>query len=210
MKKIDRLQFLQIAGGILGAGVATAAAACGGDDSAAGASCNPNAPIANISQNHGHSMTVTAAQVSAAVTTQYQLTGPHTHTVTVSDVNFHDLSSGRSVTAIRRPGESTATSTRSRSADLSFVGQSLHSLADEVADLLRVERLLDDTAGGFFECLRGGRRNRAAGEKDEATEQLWMGLLEVSERSTPLIPGIVRSQKTKSKGASSAMRCSAS
>ena len=75
MKKIDRLQFLQLAGGILGAGVATAAAACGGDDAAAGAVCNPSALVVNISMNHLHQMTVTAAQVSAAVRTSYDIQG---------------------------------------------------------------------------------------------------------------------------------------
>jgi len=106
MKKIDRLQFLQIAGGILGAGVATAAAACGGDDPAAGASCNPSAPTASISQNHGHSMTIAPADVSAAVSKMYSIKGsaPHDHMVSVSDVNFHDMSSGKSVTAYSTPG----------------------------------------------------------------------------------------------------------
>jgi len=98
--KIDRLQFLQMAGGILGAGVATAAAACGGDDAAAGPACNPSAPVVSISGNHGHMMTVTAAKVSASVAIPYDIRGTattHTHTVNVTDTNFHDLAGGKSV-----------------------------------------------------------------------------------------------------------------
>ena len=120
MKKIDRLQFLQIAGGILGAGVATAAAACGGDDAAAGAACNPSAPTANISQNHGHSMTVTAAEVVGRRSKTYSIKGsaPHDHMVSVSDVNFQTSRAAGALPRIRRPAELTVTSTRSPSAEL--------------------------------------------------------------------------------------------
>ena len=105
MKKIDRLQFLQIAGGILGAGVATAAAACGGDDPAAGASCNPSAPSANISQNHGHRMTVTAAQVSAGVSKLYMLSsGPHITWSPSPTSTFMTSPAARALPPIRWPG----------------------------------------------------------------------------------------------------------
>jgi hypothetical protein len=97
---------LQLAGGVLGAGVATAVAACGGDDSAAGAACSPTAPQVSISANHRHTMTVTGAEITAAVTKMYDIKGQadHTHMVSVSDVNFKDLAAGRSVTAFSTSG----------------------------------------------------------------------------------------------------------
>jgi hypothetical protein len=97
MKKIDRLQFLQLAGGILGAGVATASAACGGDDAAAGgAACDANAPRANIMSNHGHTLTIPAADAKAGANQTYMTggTATHTHKVTVSASEFAKLESG--------------------------------------------------------------------------------------------------------------------
>ncbi len=108
MNKIDRLQFLQLAGVALGAGVATAAAACGGDDSkpAASATCNPSAPAVKISQNHGHDLSVSGADVTAAVKKDYTTTGTatHVHMVTITDVNFQALAGGKSITATSTTG----------------------------------------------------------------------------------------------------------
>src|SRR5690242_3866591 len=109
MKKIDRWEFLQLAGGILGAGVATAAAACGGDDTTApgaSASCNASSPSATIASNHGHMMTVTGADVTAGATKMYNIQGsaPHSHSVTISDVKFRDLMGGKSIQAESTPG----------------------------------------------------------------------------------------------------------
>src|SRR5690349_12373236 len=105
MKKIDRLQFLQLAGGVLGAGVATAAAACGGDD-AAGPSCSATNPQTNISANHGHAMSVSGADVTAAITKTYDIKGlaDHSHTVQVLDSNFRELAAGSKVTAFSTSG----------------------------------------------------------------------------------------------------------
>ena len=173
MKKIDRLQFLQIAGGIFGAGVATAAAACGGDDPAPGATCNPSAPMANISQNHGHSMIVTAAEVWPEYRRCTASKARH-RTITWSASPTSTFTTCRAAGAlprIRRPGELTATSTRSRSAELL---RRLQSPADEVAELLRIERLLNHTTGRLFERLRRRRGEGATGEKHEATSELGM------------------------------------
>ena len=99
MKKIDRLQFLQLAGGILGAGVVTAAAACGGDDSAAsGPACDANPPRASFSSNHGHELSIPQADAKAGAGKTYTTTGTatHTHMVTVSGDEFAKLERGES------------------------------------------------------------------------------------------------------------------
>jgi hypothetical protein len=98
MKKIDRLQFLQLAGGVLGAGFATAAAACGGDDKAAsGPACDVNAPHATFSSNHGHELMVPSADAKAGASKTYTTTGTatHTHMVTVSSDEFGKLEAGQ-------------------------------------------------------------------------------------------------------------------
>ena len=103
MRKIDRLQFLQLAGGVLGAGVATTAAACGGDDAGApaGPACDVNAPRVTIASNHGHLMTVTAAEAKAAAGKTYNIMGgaPHDHTVMLTANDFQTLEKGATVYA---------------------------------------------------------------------------------------------------------------
>jgi hypothetical protein len=97
MKKIDRLQFLQLAGGALGAGVAAAVVACGGNDAAAsGPACDTNAPHATFSQNHGHDLSVSKEDVKAGVSKTYTTIGTatHTHMVTFSSDEFAKLERG--------------------------------------------------------------------------------------------------------------------
>jgi hypothetical protein len=99
MKKIDRLQFLQLAGGIVGAGIAAAAAACGGDDTSApgGPACDSNPPAATIAQNHAkpHVLTIPAADAKASQMKSYVTTGAdHVHTVDVTATDFQTLESG--------------------------------------------------------------------------------------------------------------------
>ena len=99
---MTRKQFLRtIVGTSIGvAGVATLAA-CGGDDGPAdapGGTCTT--PSATIGGNHGHTMTVTKAEVTAATAKTYDITGAgvHTHTVTVSAANFASLAVGGTLT----------------------------------------------------------------------------------------------------------------
>jgi hypothetical protein len=99
MKKIDRLQFLQLAGGVLGASVAAAAAACGGDDAAAsGPACDTSAPHASFSMNHvpPHELVIPPADAKAGTNKTYTTSGAatHTHTVTVSSDEFAKLERG--------------------------------------------------------------------------------------------------------------------
>jgi hypothetical protein len=115
MRKIDRLQFLQLAGGILGASVVTAAAGCGGDDSTgtgptgtgtgstgtgAGTACDLNPPQVTIAANHGHVMVVTKAEATAGDGKTYNIMGTatHDHTVMVTSDSFKTMESGSTVT----------------------------------------------------------------------------------------------------------------
>jgi hypothetical protein len=100
---MTRKQFLRtvLGAGIGVAGVATLAA-CGGDDGgpadAPAGTCTT--PSATIGANHGHTMMVTKAEVTAATAKTYDITGTggHTHTVMVSAANFASLAVGGTVT----------------------------------------------------------------------------------------------------------------
>ncbi len=100
---MTRKQFLRtiVGAGIGVAGVATLAA-CGGDDGgpadAPGGSCTT--PTATIAGNHGHIITVTKAEVTAATAKSYDIMGTatHTHTVMVTAGNFATLAGGGTVT----------------------------------------------------------------------------------------------------------------
>jgi hypothetical protein len=92
--KITRRQFLGTAA------VVGAAAACGGggdgDDgggSGTAKDCVVNGTTATIGTNHGHSITVSAADVMAGVDKTYDIMGTsaHTHSVTVTAANFASL-----------------------------------------------------------------------------------------------------------------------
>lgn len=88
--KITRRQFLGTA--VIGA----AAAACGGGDDGGGGTtkdCVVNGTTATIGSNHGHAITVSTADVMAAVDKTYDIMGTstHTHSVTVTAANFASL-----------------------------------------------------------------------------------------------------------------------
>lgn len=76
------------------AGVLTAA--CGGDDDddGGGGACQ-----ASIAMNHGHSMSVSAADEMAAVDKTYSIQGSsaHNHTVELTADDFADLAAGKVV-----------------------------------------------------------------------------------------------------------------
>jgi len=82
--------------GVCVAGVLTGA--CGGDDDDdgnGGASCN-----AAIGSNHGHTMSISAADVMAGVEKTYDIQGSsaHSHTVELSAGDFADMTPGSVVT----------------------------------------------------------------------------------------------------------------
>ena len=93
--KISRRQFL---GTTIGA--AALVAACGGDDGGAdapsgGRNCAVNGTNATIGSNHGHTITVTAADVAAGADKTYDIMGTagHTHSVMITGAQFQTLQS---------------------------------------------------------------------------------------------------------------------
>ena len=94
--------------GALAAGVL---AACGGDDGGGDAidapagACTPNATIAG---NHGHTLTVSTADVTAGAEKTYDIEGSagHAHSVTVSAANFTTLAGGGNVNLVSTSGSS--------------------------------------------------------------------------------------------------------
>jgi hypothetical protein len=110
---LTRKQFLSSMLGI--AAGATLFAACGGDDG--GGNTNPDArPAGNcstggtavaIGSNHGHTMTVTAAEVTAGVDKTYDIKGSsdHTHSVTVSAALFTMLKANTAVNTTSTNGD---------------------------------------------------------------------------------------------------------
>lgn len=99
--EITRKEFLQ-------AGVATlltaSVAACDSDDSgddenaeeSGGGDCT--SPTANIATNHGHSVSISAADVNAAAAKDYTLTGGgHEHTISLSADQMTMIAAGENV-----------------------------------------------------------------------------------------------------------------
>ena len=111
MSAVSRKQFLLT---LAGAGAAIAAApllaGCGGDDDGDGASpdgggggdCAASGTQVSIGTNHGHTLEVSAADVTAGTEQTYQIQGtsPHPHTVTVTAAHFAMLQGGQSVTVV--------------------------------------------------------------------------------------------------------------
>ena len=88
-------------------------AACGGDDgggaqadAAASKSCTMNGTTVNIETNHGHVLTVSKADVTAAVDKTYDIMGTsaHTHSVTVTAADFAKLAQNMSVSLTSTSG----------------------------------------------------------------------------------------------------------
>lgn len=109
---MTRKQFLRsILGASVGvAGVATLAA-CGGDDGggtatpdAAGATCTT--PTNSIAGNHGHTLMVSLADVTAAASKTYDIMGTsaHTHSVTLTPAHFATLAGRGTVTVTSTSG----------------------------------------------------------------------------------------------------------
>jgi len=73
------------------------------------ANCLQNgARASSISGNHGHSLTVSKADVAAGAEKTYSITGSsgHSHSVTVSVANFNTLKSNQQVSVTSTSGDS--------------------------------------------------------------------------------------------------------
>jgi hypothetical protein len=101
--KTTRQTFVWGALGVCTAGLLSAA--CGGDDDDdngtggtgnTGGTGGGNACGTTIATNHGHQMTVSAADVGAAADKTYDIAGSadHSHTVELTAEDFADLASG--------------------------------------------------------------------------------------------------------------------
>lgn len=109
---MTRKQFLRsILGASVGVAGVAALAACGGDDGggsatpdAAGATCTT--PTSSIGTNHGHTLTVPLADVTAAASKTYNIMGSsaHTHDVTLTPAHFATLAGGGTVTVTASSG----------------------------------------------------------------------------------------------------------
>ena len=111
--EMSRKQFLRtlvnVGAGALGASLVIA---CGSDDDDMEPglpNCLTNGSNVTISANHGHAMTVTAADVTAGVDKTYTITGSsaHAHSVTITAAQFAMLaaSGSASVTAVSTSGD---------------------------------------------------------------------------------------------------------
>jgi hypothetical protein len=116
MKKLNRTEFLRSALALAGAGLGAAGlAACSNDNGYGGTTpgtgdaggsggltnaCDTHAPTDTIGANHGHVLTVTAADAAAGVDKAYDIMGSasHSHSVTISAAMFAMLETGTVVT----------------------------------------------------------------------------------------------------------------
>ncbi len=97
--EMTRKEFLGLGLGLAAAGLA----ACGGGDSSgggtSGGNCLDNGGDASIAANHGHSMSVSAADVAAGKDKTYDIQGSaaHDHTVALTAAHFATLAENKSV-----------------------------------------------------------------------------------------------------------------
>lgn len=95
---MDRRTFLKYAGAVATwAGISVVVHACsgGGDPAAPGGQGDV---AGSISANHGHSVVITAAQITAAGAVVLTLTGAaHTHTVSLTAPQVGDIGAGTQV-----------------------------------------------------------------------------------------------------------------
>jgi hypothetical protein len=116
-KQIRRGDFLKaVAAGGLGATAigSMGLVGCGDDGETTGPAGSTGSgggcasPAAAIQSNHGHSMTVSKADVDAGVDKSYSIQGTamHDHTVNISALDFADLASGKSISVTSSSGGS--------------------------------------------------------------------------------------------------------
>lgn len=100
MTRIDFLRTLAGAGAtVLGASVLLACGSDDDDDGGGDPNCVTNGTRATIGANHGHTITVAMADVSAAADKTYSIQGSsdHPHTVTITAAQFAMLAANSSL-----------------------------------------------------------------------------------------------------------------
>jgi hypothetical protein len=117
MKKINRTEFLRSALALAGVGIGAAGLIACSNDNGYGSTpssgtgnttgggltnaCDTDAPSDVIDANHGHVLTVTAADAAAGVDKTYDIMGTatHTHSVTITAAMFATMETGTSIMA---------------------------------------------------------------------------------------------------------------
>ncbi|HEY4185895.1 MAG TPA: hypothetical protein VGP07_12555 [Polyangia bacterium] len=118
MRKINRSEFLRsaLAFAGVGVGIGVGLAGCSNDNgygttpvttggttgTGVTNACDTNAPTDTIAANHGHVLTVTAADAAAGVDKTYDIMGTatHTHSVTITAAMFAMLETGASIASV--------------------------------------------------------------------------------------------------------------
>ena len=97
---VSRQEFLRFTVIFAGAAAAAALSGCSSSSSGGGASCSSGAKDTAISANHGHTLSIPAADVSAGQGGTYHIAGSagHDHTVTLTADQMKSLAGGGSVT----------------------------------------------------------------------------------------------------------------
>lgn len=96
--KLTRMDFLKTGLIAASAVVGLSGVGCGGGDDDGGGGGGGNSCSTDITSNHGHSLTVTSADIDAGVAKTYVLSSAtHTHDVILSPANFSSLKGGGSV-----------------------------------------------------------------------------------------------------------------
>ncbi|MBJ6367084.1 hypothetical protein [Snuella sedimenti] len=79
----------------------------GGNGGGGQGNCLQNGTSSSIASNHGHSLTVSKADVNAGVEKTYDITGSsgHSHNVTVSATQFNTLKSNQQISITSTSGD---------------------------------------------------------------------------------------------------------
>lgn len=103
MSEISRKAFLEVTLVLTAAAATTTLLGCGGDDDGGGngpgtKSCGSSGN--DIADNHGHSLSIPAADLDSTTEKTYAIKGssPHSHSVTLTANHLAQLKGGQSVT----------------------------------------------------------------------------------------------------------------
>ncbi len=112
---LTRKDFLKLSVSIATVAIGTTLIGCGGDAattnpdlSSSGASCLKYGTQSTIASNHGHEIVVSVADINAAQSKTYDITGGagHAHSFTISAADYAQLAAGASITHVSTDGNS--------------------------------------------------------------------------------------------------------